>query len=78
MRVAEECASLRLARLWWRKKTRESVVLRVDVGVLFLLVDYIRGQTKKERQGENHTCFFSSSALSFLILSFLWFSVSEP
>jgi hypothetical protein len=60
------------------EKTQESVVLSVDVGVLFALEDYMRGQTKKERLGENHTCSSSISALSSLISSFFWFSVSEP
>jgi hypothetical protein len=60
------------------EKTQESVVLSVDVGVLFALEDYMRGQIKKERLGENHTCSSSISALSSLISSFFWFSVSEP
>jgi hypothetical protein len=48
-----------------------SGLLSVDVGVLFSLDDYMRGQTKKEIQGQDHT--YSSS----FTLSFFCFSVSE-
>ena len=75
VRCKEECASWRSASSLRREKTEERVVLSVDVGVLFSPEYYMGGQTKKERQGENHTCSSSSSPLSFLIF---WFLVSGP